>query len=487
MQEFNFASEFHRAVLEHGDDMAIMDEHQSVTFRTLETLSISFALRMRSFGVGQESTVALEAGDPLVIVASVLACAYLGCRWVFDGEEFRNHQPFQPTHRFTTEAPAKDVPGTVQIDASWAQPPEGYDPGAPLRFLGYRSPERGYLVFPSSGTTGTPKFIELSYENVFRRIQATAVEYQGRQSRCAFLFPLQSAPSLNRAMSALMCGWGLVQSGDPAFWKKAGVSHVYGSPSQVSRIVKGAALPGKFEKVLVGGAGLSDEFARILSQSFEAVVNTYGSTEANMVLQNQKLIAADGAVTTKTRWLDSEVEIVDRDDSPVTRGQEGYVRIRNAYLFPGYLNNPQAEQKALRHGWFYPGDMGYLTEEGDFIVTGRADDVFNIGGFKVNAMLIDFVLQSIEGIEDAACFLMPDEVGSQELVAYVELAGDVAPHEVLDEARLALLVKLGQGAVPKKIFEIDAVPRNANGKANRSACIELATKARMLGGGATAN
>ncbi|HHS82782.1 MAG TPA: long-chain fatty acid--CoA ligase [Devosia sp.] len=461
------------------DSVVIMDEDAQVTLGQLAGMSLAFALHLKKHGVGQKSTIAIRSDDPVVVLASVLATAMVGCRWVYAKASLLKQSPVEVTHYFQTDIEdGKIHPDAVPIDETWAAPPEGHAPSRPPQFQGYRAASDPWLIFSSSGTTGIPKYMELSHRNVFDRVAAAKPEFAQGPSRVVFLFGVHAAPSLFRCLAAMLSGWALVYSADPAFWHQSGVTHVFGSPAQINHVLLGMRLPTKLEKVLVGGGMLSDDQTKELFENFEHVINNYGSTEASHVLANVKTLDRAGDVITRTVLRDCEVEVVDDNDRALPPDHEGTIRVRNGYLAPGYLDSPEAEAGTFRDGWFYPGDRGLWTTDGNLVVTGRVNEQFNLGGTKVNAVLMDYVLLTVEGVKDAICFLMPQEGGPDQLMAFLQTEDGQLDPDLIAAAKLRLTIEFGVDAIPKRFLFIDRIPRNEGGKPDRRACIELAEEGR---------
>lgn len=450
-----------------------------LTFDQLAGVVLAYGLHLQQHGVTRRSTIAVNSSDPAVVLASALAAELVGCGWVFDGKSLARAKTVQVTHRFQTVVDDQQaVDGAVVIDPSWSKPPAGLDATSPPQFPGFASDDDVWLIFPSSGTTGTPKFMPFPHKTMLDRIVANAVEFPNGDEVCVFLFAVHSPPSLMRSICALSCGAGLVMSTDADFWADAGVTHVFGSPAQMKHVLPATPLPRKIKKALVGGDSLPDAFARRLLDNFETVVNTYGSTEANLVVENAKYLSDDGTIKTRTIWHDSKIEIVDEDDNVQPPGVEGIVRIQNGYLVPGYLNSLEAEGAAFRSGWFYPGDRGKISADGTFAVTGRSNDIFNVGGVKVNATLLDFVLQSVPGVEDALCFMMPGSDGLKELIAMIKVGPNVLNPDITSEARIQIAMNFSAAVMPSRFVFSDVIPRTENGKPDRAACVAMARAMR---------
>ena len=169
----------------------------------------------------------------------------------------------------------------------------------------------------------------------------------------------------------------------------------------------GRTIAPRMPLIQVSGAKLSDADAAILLQSFDTVEDVYGSSETSKSFVNVKTLS-QGRVVTRGQPLDSEVQIIGADGEPCTRpGSEGTVRIRNGYMASAYIAEPQATEKAFRDGWFYPGDLGWWGPAGELVISGRLDEIINLGGEKVDPTTVDEVLCSVRGITGAASFRDP--------------------------------------------------------------------------------
>ena len=462
------------------DALAVYDEESKLKFRDLSRLVLLFAEHMQVCGVKQHSLVAVHTTDSSIIVVSALACALLGATWVFADEALESSDAINPTHMLVTSDAIPDntkLP-IMLVDEAWLKRPLGIATEKAPFFPGFASASDDWLLFHSSGTTGRPKFMALSCETQLRRFRAIQHEFTPGVSKCVFLFAANSAPSLMRGLAGLCWGAAWVFSTDPHFWVDSAVTHVFGSPQQIGYLLSGVPFSKKLGKALIGGDGMPDNLASDLLDNFDVVVNTYGSTEANLIVENQKLRNADGSISTRTIWYDSEIEIVDEDDTPLSSGQEGIVRVRNPYLVKRYIGADAAQQAAFRDGWFYPGDRGVLDQERNFTICGRLNDRLNIGGVKINAVLLDYIMREIEGVEDAISFEMPDADGRPELIAFIKVRPGSYFSDIQKDITIQIAANLGNSAVPSRIIDADVIPRTENGKPNRSACIALVTQAR---------
>ena len=205
-------------------------------------------------------------------------------------------------------------------------------------------------------------------------------------------------------------------------------------------------------------------------------MNCYGSSEAGMACIN----------FIKTENFDedcvgfplpgNQIEIVDEKDSILSNENEGLIRAKTPYMASGYYNNEKETKKFFKDGWFYSGDTGYLTKNGELVLTGRSDERINLNGVKVNPSKIDRIMESYPDIKEAACFPLTKKDGS--MVACVALVVNfeidltkliVKPKFNFNEFKKFLLDHLTESAIKQTIFiKVAKIYRNDNGKILRS-------------------
>lgn len=460
--------------------LAIGGSGLQIAHGQLAEASLAVALGSQDRGLGQGSTIAVRTADPLVALASLLATALIGARWVF------GHGNLLGTDRLKLDLVLDDgslaepaaVP-TCTLDASWFAP-RAVAPGTPLPFRGFRTSEDIWMISQTSGTTGTPKLVGLSPRIVADRIVANAARLDWRGLKMASLFPVAAPVWLTYAVTALLHGGSVRHGRDADAWFADGVGFALASPAQAATGLVDLHPLGRVPAIQLSGGPAGEPLVRRLLDGFEAVWVGYGSTEGFNALSTIKRLLPDGSIESKTVLAPgSVVEVVDGEDRVLPSGEEGVVRVRNGYLAPGYLNAPEATAASFRDGHFYPGDMGLWDADGNFHVTGRSNDQYNLSGQKVNAQLLDFALLGVPGVKDAISFMLPDREGTEGLRAFLSLAPGADMTEVLSQARLALLALGGESVVPKRFLFAETLPRNANGKADRRACVRMVEEGKF--------
>jgi acyl-coenzyme A synthetase/AMP-(fatty) acid ligase len=187
------------------------------------------------------------------------------------------------------------------------------------------------------------------------------------------------------------------------------------------------------------------------------VIVFYGSTEAGVAALAPYDMIADvpGAVGYIMPGVD--VEIVDSADRVLPAGKEGFVRVRSRVLAENMTAGKSSDE------WFYPGDLGSVTETGMLCVAGRNSDVVNRGGEKLSIVDIENFLLTIFGIKDAGVCAVIGQAGFAEVwVALVlDTAADMATlrHTLESNAQYKNNID--------KIFVVETIPRGTLGKIQR--------------------
>jgi len=474
-QNSNLSLGYIRSVSGFPDDVAITGGGAVITHGQLAETSLALALGLHDRGFGQGNTLAVRTADPVIALGSLLATGLVGARWVFA------HGNLLGTDRLALDMVLDDgtLPGAVtgpvtQLDRGWFAPRPETGAAKPLPFAGFRSPDDLWMISQTSGTTGTPKLVGLSHQIIVDRIAANSERLDWRGLRMASLFPVSAPVWLTYAVTALLHRGSVRVGREAAEWFGEGVGFALASPAQARETLADLQASGKVATLQLSGGPASEGLVRSLLKSFQSVWVGYGSTEGFNALSNVKTLGADGQISSRTVLAPgSQVEVVDAGDRVVAAGEEGLVRVCNPYLAAGYMNAPEASAASFRGGWFYPGDLGRWDGDGSFHVTGRSNEQFNLGGMKLNAQLMDFALLGVAGVRDAICFMLPNAAEGQGLRAFLSVDHAADQTEVLSNARLALLALGGVSAVPKRFLFADSLPRNANGKADRRACVRL--------------
>ena len=157
-----------------------------------------------------------------------------------------------------------------------------------------------------------------------------------------------------------------------------------------------------------------------------------------------------------------QVAICDDDGTELPAGEQGEICVAGPAVCAGYLDNPEANAKAFRDGWFRTGDLGLLDEHGFLYVTGRASDMYISGGSNVYPRDIEEKLLQHPAVSHCAVLGMPDAVWGEVGVAVcVAEPGTVID---VDELTAWLGERIARYKLPRHVFVWDEIPMSGYGK-----------------------
>ena len=447
---------------------AVVSDVAEISYLQLLGSAISFAKRLRALGVDRTSTIALNTGDMPSSLSVMLASSFLGCQLITASELLSRQQTVTPTHFVKTpEAKGKSTVDFIEIDETWFDGVIEISREDIDAFEGHDSLDDPWLLLHTSGTTGKPKFMALTNRIVSDRTKAIAADFPTAQITCALLFNCTSRPFYARAIGALLNACTIIDSRSLPFWQKMGVNAFFCSPSQYDEFFEGASFEGKFAKIEVSGAKLTDEVARRLADNFETIVDIYGASETNKSYANFIKVKPDGTVMRMGRKLDSEIQIIDEDGNLCAPGTSGVVRVRNSYLIDGYISAPKATDVNFKDGWFFPGDIATWGPANELNIIGRTDEVISFGGVKLDADLIDRIFKATIGVKDGACIKNP-RADRREVTGFIVYEPGVDKQTVDAAIRENYQMCTGLPCFLGRLHTVNKIPRTAEGRPLRN-------------------
>lgn len=157
-----------------------------------------------------------------------------------------------------------------------------------------------------------------------------------------------------------------------------------------------------------------------------------------------------------------QVQIQDEDGKEVAAGVQGEICVIGPAVFAGYYDNPEANAKSFRDGWFRTGDLGHMDEQGFVYITGRASDMYISGGSNIYPREIEEKILTHPAIAEVAVLGVPDPVWGE-----IGIAVCVArPGQSATEAEIAdfLGPKIARYKMPKRFLFWEALPKSGYGK-----------------------
>ena len=211
---------------------------------------------------------------------------------------------------------------------------------------------------------------------------------------------------------------------------------------------------------------LAETFRAFERQTGHTILERYGMTECGMLCSNP-LDGDRRPGTVGPPLADVEARIADEQGSILTDGKIGVLEVRGPNVFKGYWRMPEKTDAEFRDdGFFITGDISRIDDDGYVHIVGRAKDMIISGGFNVYPKEIEDVIDQIDGVGESAVIGLAHPDFGEAVAAVVTVAVD---HLVSEETIItATKKKLAAFKVPKVIFIVEELPRNAMGKVQKN-------------------
>ncbi len=302
------------------------------------------------------------------------------------------------------------------------------------------------VIMYTGGTTGRPKGVELSHQNLRWNAVTCAEAVQIRPESTSLLcLPVAHLFGLIAAITGQVLGTRgvLVEWFSPDGVLQAiqdhRVEHLPLVPTMMTLLLHHPEAEGfdtsSLRTVFASAAPVPIELAEAFEKRFDCeVLEAYGQTEAAPAIALMRPGLVKKAGSTGPPLPGVEVRIEDDDHGEVPVGQVGEVCARSPGIMRGYHDLAEATAEALAHGWLHTGDMGYLDEDGYLFVTDRKKDLIIRGGFNVYPRDVEDLLLEHPAVAEAAVVGRPHEEMGEEVVAFVVR---VPGHEPTEEELVA--------------------------------------------------
>lgn len=459
--------------------LAYADEFHEVTFEQLHSYSLKIAGILSSRGVAQGDVVCTDL-PPYLAWLFTLSLHLLGV---------------------TTLAKSSSAPFAQEIKPDWIiaeRPDDQFSPEHTLifdeKFLalinssneidvapGYLSPSDPARLFSTSGTNGEMKYTMATASDLTAMFsEKGSFDFAGEDDVLS-LFPLNTRTSYRHMLNYLALGKPFFGADIRSkqflqVLRKYPIRSLMGSPIQISDFLdeyhkSGINLPLLETIITAGSTPYQPLIDRIRTQLNCEVFDSYGSTEAGLIsFKDMTIDSTDGALVNPV----VDLQIVDENDRQLPPNTLGRIRYMRPGMVQSYYKNPEASAEFFKYGFFYPGDMGLLDEEGRLLLEGRTNAMINLGGFKLNPDRVDEVAIAQLGVVDCAAFSLISDSGIDQLA--IALVTD----EDFDLEIFKKAMSKKSPSAPQHYFQRHSIPRNENGKILRRELTQEYEKGQAL-------
>ncbi len=330
------------------------------------------------------------------------------------------------------------------------------------------------VILYTSGTTGRPKGVALSHDNLASNARAAASLHELDRERWALaVLPLSHSYGLTLMNAGNILGTRgvLLRWFNPELVletiQRYRVQQMSGVPTMFVYLLNSPGAE-RFDTSSMrvwgsGAAPLPLEIVEPFEKKFGGrLLEGYGLTEASPVVSAHRLSGVRKLGSVGQPIPGVEAKILDDDDRELPAGELGEVCVRGRNVMVGYYGLPEETARTLRGGWLHTGDVGRLDADGFLYIVERKKDLIIRGGFNIYPREVEEVLYAHPKIAEAAVVGMRDPLMGEDVLAFVALKeGEQATAEEIVGFCQERLAKF---KCPKQVRFVESLPKNPVGK-----------------------
>lgn len=488
----------HRALI-HPDLEALIGGSKRIHYREFNQMVNQLANYLLQCNVNKGDRVAVLCKTnyhyPLVFFAAAkVGAIMIGLDWrlapgeldqvvqesqpkvIFYDEEFKSGLSFSDQWHFVKEMVLVSVGfdthptfNALLFSQSDAEPEIEVDPESPA------------VIIFTSGTTGKPKGVVLTHNNLYASSVAGSAMVESRfGDRYLLATPLFHVSGLMWIFSSAL--WACSMVFMPHFdtskiWEvveKERITSMMSVPPLLvfllPELLQGNRDLSSLRGIVCGGSTVPEKLIKQYDSLGYQIIQGYGVTEFTGAISGWQLyMGLDKCRSVGKPTFFADVKIIDPETGQtLPPGEMGEIVCKGPQQFKEYWNNPEATAKALIDGWFRTGDAGYIDEDGFIYVVDRFKDVINCGGEKIYPTQVEEVIGQLDDVIEAALIGVSDPVWGEIPRAYVVKKPDsslteqdilfhcqqhLAHHKLAQVVFIAELPKNSLGKVIKKTLK----------------------------------
>ena len=499
----NLAQFLRQTAKRHAGEIALVWGERRWTWAELDRRVNAMAVALAARGIGKGDRVLVQSKNCNQMFESMFACFRLGAVWVptnfrltadevaylakasdaaamICGAEFPDHA-----------AAAKQAAPSIRVTISIGAAPFGGDYDALVaEYDGSNAPEAGVerddpcWFFFTSGTTGRPKAAVLTHGQmgfVVTNHLCDLMPATTHRDASLVVAPLSHGAGIHqlaqvaRGVKTVLLGsekfdaveaWRLVEQ-----WR---ISNMFTVPTILNMLAAHPAADtfdhSSLRYVIYAGAPMYREDQKHALKKLGKVLVQYfglGEVTGNITVLPADLHEPEDGPHAKIGTCGyartgMQISIQDDNGRELGAGETGEICVCGLAVFAGYYDNPEANAKAFRDGWFRTGDLGHMDAQGFLYITGRASDMYISGGSNVYPREIEEKVLAHPAVAEVAIVGVPDRIWGEAGIAVCVLRGGARLNE--QELLAWLAPKVTRYKLPKRVFFWAELPRSGYGK-----------------------
>lgn len=485
----SIASLIIKRLMETPDETVIVTQERQMSANELVEAILSMAWRLNQNGLDQDSIIGLRTRYLFLALPSILALSLLGCRWIDCSSVLPTEESIETrlkrsglklSHRleFGDLSYAWD-PSTLLADPSWLKGIAASNYKQATKSS--RRTHDNWMIAQSSGTTGTPKLMNIGNNEVASRLRH-ALPFSGVDKPVtAILFPPLSLVWTLYAIATLFRGGKLALFSKPIELTNLDVNFVTGSPFHFQALLNEKDWGDELlDTASITGGGMSKSLIHGLEKRFRHIVQRYGSSETGIVAYGALSRGAEDSCKIGPLLPEAEIKILDiNTHEAIHSSKKGLVQVRSPWSISKYINN-DLQNTFSQDRWFYTGDIGWLDAEKNLNIQGRIGDILNILGVKIDATYLDALLSKIAGVSDIAIFIQDSRHNTPRICVGFVQDESIGSSDIGESILSILSSNLNLNAHPYAVYRLEWMPRTSTGKINRPDLEAFSEKTQII-------
>lgn len=470
----NLVDFIHKHASSMPNDIAVYSPNLNLTWENLDRFIWSTSYHFLNLGIKEHDCIALQFSDPIKHLITALALTKLGA--------IQLTLPSTSNPKIFSDL--KIEYGASKIIYDLTPPPDkslelihfcnfvdiDLDPQEKQKIhsANIQSP---WSFLKTSGTTGAPKKLVITQKDVLdRNDRADFLTYDKFDVVWA-ISGLNFISSKRRIFEALTAGVsiflplpGPIAKSLIDYISSNAINIFFGTPSHLRQITDhGVQLPNL--KAFEVGSSIVDEklrtdFKTSISPNLFVI---YATNEAGIISVAPPDLVSNFNNSVGFPLSKINVEIVNDDDNQVSFDTPGQIRVKGPGVLSSYLDNPVANSKFFKNGWFYTGDIGFISIDGELILKGRVDDMMIYDGINIFPAEIENALLNFPGVTEVAAFPIHHKRFKDIPAVAIVGSPSINKEEIINYSKFHL------GMIyPRYFFMVSELPRNDAGKILRS-------------------
>ncbi|MBP1969557.1 O-succinylbenzoic acid--CoA ligase [Virgibacillus natechei] len=458
-------------------------EGDKITFLELNEKSEQFAKKLASSGVTNGAHVGIFSTNNVSMVIAIHALSYLGAVSVMLNTKLTKEE----LHYQISDGKVRTVLACDSLGPSIRQMNFPVDvktftdidkqQESEVTLLQEINLDDAFTIIYTSGTTGFPKGVVHTFGNHWWSATGSALNLGLRaEDKWLAALPIFHVSGLSIFIRSAIYGMPvyLLEKFDE---KNVHEAIMYREVTIVSivtvmlqRLINlleegGNRYPPSFRCMLLGGGPAPEPLLEKAKKRNIPVFQSYGMTEtASQIVTLSPEDALNKIGSAGKPLFPAQLKINSQNNDQV-----GEILVKGPMVTKGYFNNSDATKKAVANGWLATGDLGYVDQSGFLYVVDRRKDLIISGGENIYPSEIESVLSGMDEVKEVGVVGKNDDTWGKVPVAFI-----VGNSTLTEEACIAYAANyLAKYKLPKQIYFIDKLPRNASNKLVRASLLEL--------------